>query len=193
MSDEKTPKLSPSMLGWIRKHTAENYWRVAGWYEFDDLLQDGYLAAHKCLLRYPDVEDKHLMALIKTSFYRVITDLLRQKYPDTYYQVPLMSMKNKRGRGREATSETEVLEWLGSNNLLDMPVAEFNVFISQLPEWVQKTLALLSTPEGVKKLYRYRVKLDGPTETFEDRLRKLTGMPANVQDFEAELIAYLSA
>ncbi len=43
--------LDKAMRGWLHKVARRNYYKIAG-YEFDDLLQEGYLCYHKCHSRY---------------------------------------------------------------------------------------------------------------------------------------------
>jgi DNA-directed RNA polymerase specialized sigma24 family protein len=75
--------LDQGMRGFIHKTAWKEFWRVANWYEVDDLVQDGYLSYYKCVKAYPQliVEDptpdqrRHFMALVRTTFVNHITDL----------------------------------------------------------------------------------------------------------------------
>lgn len=73
--------LPKSVVGWIYNHASRNFWRVADWYELDDLIQDGLVGAYKCLEKYgepgKDIDPPHFMALVKSTFYNHIGDLLR--------------------------------------------------------------------------------------------------------------------
>jgi hypothetical protein len=40
------------MRGFIVNTAKENYWRVAAWYDLEDLIQDGYMCYYKCRQRY---------------------------------------------------------------------------------------------------------------------------------------------
>lgn len=66
--------------GWIINTTKLNYWRVAGFYEFDDLVQDGYLHYHRVIAKYSNVKQPaQLMALFKTCFTNHIHDIAKQR------------------------------------------------------------------------------------------------------------------
>lgn len=53
--DKADPYLDTGVRGHIVNVTREHYWKVASWFEFDDLIQEGYLAFAKCRARFvPD-------------------------------------------------------------------------------------------------------------------------------------------
>lgn len=96
MSDCKTlymkvtndPFLDAAMRGWIFNTARANFWRVSSWYEFDDLVADGYLCYYKCRSRYdfltvkkhPLPEDKRrFMGLVQAAFTNHITDLANRR------------------------------------------------------------------------------------------------------------------
>lgn len=58
-----------------------NLWRVAGWYDLDELISDGYLAYAICKKRYGDkVENRrHFMALFKLVYMSIIIDLANKR------------------------------------------------------------------------------------------------------------------
>lgn len=69
-------RLDKGLKGWIVNYARQNYWRVASYYELEDLIQDGYVCYCKCNERYGHVRDQaHFMALVKTTFFRHIIDL----------------------------------------------------------------------------------------------------------------------
>ena len=79
--------LDNGMKGWICRVAKKNYWRVAAWYEIDDLIQDGLVCYVKCRNKYafldkdnPTAEErKWFMALVQTSFTRRIIDLASRR------------------------------------------------------------------------------------------------------------------
>lgn len=73
----RDPYLDAGMEGFIVNTAQKEFWRVAGWYELEDLIQDGYMCYYKCKDRYgvlsvknhPTKGDiKWMMALVKTTF-----------------------------------------------------------------------------------------------------------------------------
>lgn len=81
------PFLDAGMRGWIVNTAKKNYWRVASWYEFDDLVQDGYMCYYKCRNRYAvlrkakygdnseKVQRRRIMALVKVAYHNHIATL----------------------------------------------------------------------------------------------------------------------
>lgn len=49
------PYLDAGVRGWIVTTAHQNFWKISFWYEFEDLVQDGYLCFAKCRARFePD-------------------------------------------------------------------------------------------------------------------------------------------
>ena len=82
------PFLDEGVRGWIVKMAHKHYWRVAAWYEIEDLIQDGYLCYAKCRKSYrPDpnkavdnLDDRRtFMIYLSRSFMNRITDLANSR------------------------------------------------------------------------------------------------------------------
>lgn len=83
----RDPYADYGMRGFIAKFARRNYWRVADWYDLDDLVQDGWLCYYKCRDRYvgrgrplpardPDPDHvRWMMSLVMTSFARHVHTL----------------------------------------------------------------------------------------------------------------------
>lgn len=73
------------MQGWILKTARKEYWRMASWYELEDLIQDGFLCYIKCRNAYtlkppkpgtqplntttPNKDQRrHFMSLVQTAY-----------------------------------------------------------------------------------------------------------------------------
>jgi hypothetical protein len=93
--------------GWLYRTAHKNYWRVANWYSFDDLVQDGFVCWYGVQARYvrarPGVpfvggvkDKKHVMSLFKTTYTNHIHDLAkfatRQLDAPTYDGEPASSL-----------------------------------------------------------------------------------------------------
>ncbi len=172
------PNLPPSVVGWIYNHARKNYWRMASWYEIDDLIQDGLVCAYKCLDRYgPDLDPPHFMRLVQRTFYNHIGELLRSsRIIDDSTKIADL--------GRDL-DESMVLDRITVPEEGDQ---EFYLLIKELPDTLKKVVELyMNSPE---KLLRLRSKLNGANETLKERLYKLTGFDQN-KDFETELRDYL--
>ena len=75
------PFLDTGMRGFIFNTARKHYWRVASWYEFDDLVQDGYLCYAKCKAKYSETvtEKRHFMSLVQVSFLNHISTLASKR------------------------------------------------------------------------------------------------------------------
>jgi hypothetical protein len=89
MPMEKHLYLDRSMCGWIVNTARAQHWRVASWYNLQDLEQDGYLCYCKCWNHYRHLFDvpnptkgqrRHFMALVKTAYCNHIATL-STKFP----------------------------------------------------------------------------------------------------------------
>jgi hypothetical protein len=78
--------LDAGVKGWIFNTARANYWRVASWYELEDLIQDGYLCFAKCRARFktdrvdlPAEEMRTFMGYLERAFLNHITDLANKR------------------------------------------------------------------------------------------------------------------
>lgn len=80
--------LDEGMKRWIYRTARRHYWRVASWYDLDDLIQEGFLAYQKCQVKYarlarkrnPRPEDRrNFMALVMRAFENRIHDLASKR------------------------------------------------------------------------------------------------------------------
>lgn len=81
MPRKRTPRTmdAPAKL-WLIKTMRKNFWRVAHWYSFEDLIQDGLLCWHVVCVKYPKVrEQRQLMALFKRTYLNHIHKLANQR------------------------------------------------------------------------------------------------------------------
>ena len=73
------PDFSTDVAGWAVNHIKANYWRFAGYLEFEDLLQEARFQFHRLCLRYPLVRDRpHMVRLFQRTFITRLHDLARQ-------------------------------------------------------------------------------------------------------------------
>jgi hypothetical protein len=171
-------ELPKSVVGWVVNHATKNFWRVADWYELDDLIQDGLLVAYKCRERYgepgKDLDPPHFMALVKTSFYRHIGDLLRVSRAE-------QAVTDRIGDVAGESSETIFLD-------REAQPAEggqdFLALLTDMPESLRKAVTLFFSKKGP------RVHLEGVDESEASWLKRLADFPLR-HDFETELRAYL--
>lgn len=160
--------------GWVIKTVQENFWRVADYYEFDDLVQDSWVVWNRIVTRYPDVTDiKQRMALFKRAFHNHIHDVSkkRTKHLSRY------------------TVEADV--GVSLDFLRDVPDAnqdpDLVLMIKQLPP---KILRMLERLYAEGREHPHRLRIDGTRETTNERLCRLAGLDASKRNVRAAVLAY---
>lgn len=169
MTKLNIPGLNNSIIGWIYNESRRNLWKVAGWYDFEDLVQDGLILALKCRERYPDVEPARFTALVKTSFHNHIVNLTRR--PNEFYFDEL-----------ESHSDSVLV----AKQQIYKPEQEFACTLNELPEPIKAVLRLFLSEDNLRRLrLPMRETLTG-SETPAKRLKRLAGW-SEEKDFENEL------
>jgi hypothetical protein len=91
---EFKPQFEGPISGWAANYIKKNYWRVAGYLEFEDLIQDAYWKFLVCRDAYPHViEPQHFMALFKKAYINHFTDLSNARTATPDY-IPLQRHPN---------------------------------------------------------------------------------------------------
>lgn len=93
MAREVDPFLDAGMRGFIVNTARRNFWKIASWYDLDDLIQDGMVCYYRCYRRYrfltvrrhPSQNDKrHFQSLVGRAFENHIISLAwkRSRLPE---------------------------------------------------------------------------------------------------------------
>lgn len=190
------PFLDDGLRIWIQNTARRNFWRVAKWYDLDDLIQDGYMCWARTRVRYPRLIEEPIVygararfvAMFKRIYFNEIHDLAnsRTKSPVELQIVDLVSASESRGR---RTSETSYLEHLVGSCAEEATMA---VKIAQAPLCVQNLLAALAKEDGPKQLRARLRKQSHHRETFNERLCRIAGVDPSAIDLEWELNDALS-
>jgi hypothetical protein len=160
------------LIGFVHKNT----WRLkAPGYEFQDLLQEGYLCWQLVLLRYPAASDRaHIMALFKASFRNRVLDLSRRdRVRGSYFpgvdvdELPLMH--------REMTCET----------------ADLCRMVCELPMDISQAIKAMITGNVLQAPMRRR--RDGTRETLNERLCRCIGKDHAHRDLPMEIKSALGS
>ena len=157
--------IDDGVRGWIFKTAMKNYWRMASWYDFEDLIQDGFLHFYRVRERYKDVKDKpHLMRLFQTCYRNHIHDLAnkRTRTPEHLF-VDLITPDS---------SEYDVLDRLKG---IEEEIGPLLVLLRQAPSEVREVLELFLTDSGLCKLSGPTLRFDNARETFNAKLCRLLG------------------
>lgn len=163
--------MDQGVRGWIFKTARENMWRVSSHIELSDLMQDGYLIWLKVCRRYPSVtEQKHRMALFKTSFTNHIHDLSKKRsrlelVREAELDVPMEAMID----GEDPTADPDLA-----------------FIIKQLPPALARMLRRVIASNSP-----YRLRLDHTRETTNERLCRFAGLDPTKRDIQAAVQQYL--
>jgi hypothetical protein len=142
---------------WLFKHAKRNYWRVAAWIEFDDLIQEGYVEYCEVLKRYPQaVEASHKMRLFQLCFRSKIEDLVRLNTKQV------------------DDARSDIVEVYESPAMIIPDFSNLHALLIKAPDLVKAALNLLNDEkmrdELVKPFERYD---NGRRETLNERFCKL--------------------
>lgn len=168
-----------SARGWLYNTARQHYWRVASWYEFEDLVQDGFMHWARVCQRYPHLSSRlqharhrrNLMSLFQRTYMNHLNDLAneRRRAPEV---VPLDTIAD-----REACEFAELMQCC-----------------QEAPWPMNKVLAILLSDAGAQKLSAaYRVRRDGTRETFNERLCRIAGLDPSPLDLPTQLKNYLQS
>lgn len=150
--------LDSGLERWLFKTARKNFWRVASFYELEDLVGDGYLVYAECAQRYKDrvTERRHFMALFRTCYLNHITDLANKRSREvSEFVVGSYTRSSERddylsnaARERATDSYEEFEELLPPT----LPDAELSTLIQQAKGPVQLVLRLYYTEAGLERL-----------------------------------------
>lgn len=139
-------------MGWATKYARKNYWRVANYLEFEDLIADARLAFYYVLEHYPGAkEEKHIMALFKRVYYCRIED------------------RAKRHIEEQAITDRDYEH---------LHFRELHQKVAEGPPELRIVVEKLQDPKVLKQLTNpiYRRQLGRRRETRRDRLQRVLGV-----------------
>ena len=173
--------------GWIVRTAHSNYHRVAGWYELEDLIQDGALIFMKCRKRYIEehpgsVENqRHFMGKFQRAFSNHITDLAWKRTRQN--EVPMPEVVSEEDGG---IIEVDIIT--------EPEAATLAVMLRQAPVQIKRVLELFATEVGLKRLRKHRKHTleSSRKETMNDRLCFMTGLDPDIYDLSGAIKSYLS-
>lgn len=142
---------------WLYKYAKKNYWRVAAWMDFDDLIQDGYVEYCEVLKRYPQAtEASHKMRLFQLCFRSKIEDLVRANTKQL------------------DDARSDIVEIYDGESVLVLDSFNLQSLILKAPDAIKQALALFADSKACEELQKPFVKFEnGHRETLNDRLCRL--------------------
>lgn len=168
---------------WIKRYARKNYWRVAAWYDLDDLVQDGFMKYCVVAQRYAHIQEpRHLMSLFMRAFHNHIISLAR-----SHRKEPELCEASLCG----ARSNPYFFENIAGTVPADGPLA---IMIEKAPKEIREILKLFTTDEGAEKLkLPRRRRIGNRRESMNHYLRRLCSLPTTGPNLQSALREYLSA
>lgn len=152
-----TRDLDAGAQRWLAKEARRNLWRVAHWYELEDLIEDGILCWHIVLAKYPQVQARpQLMRLLQTTYRNHIHQLANKRS----VQIPEVCVAQLPDTVPDP--DAELMTWV-----IEAPLPLRNCL-----------LALLAQPEQAARPLRH--KLDGQRQTTDSWLKALANVISDV-------------
>ncbi len=146
--------------GWLLATAKNNYWRIASWYDLDDLIQDGFLVWYKVVNHYAwrPRGRAHIMALFKTAYVNHIHDL--SKHRSRLHEQPISVLI-------DGWTMDDLDQFLPPEDGIETSVAN-------APPMLQPLLRQLfeCDPRKLRSLYRWR---GSKRETTNERFCRLVG------------------
>jgi hypothetical protein len=149
---------------WLWKYSRKNFWRVAAWIDFDDLIQDGYAAYFETRMRYPTaVQPAHIQSLFQLVFRSKIEDLVRANTKQV------------------DDARSDLVETFDFPSMIASDLSDLRALLIKAPKKVQDAIALLHNAETLEEILKPLVKYEnGKRETLNDRFTKFLGLDPKV-------------
>lgn len=182
-------RMDAGARAWLVTVTCDHFWRVAAWYEFDDLLQDGHLIWWRVIQRY-ETEPKrvrsrgHLMALFKRSYLNHLHRLSNKKRSASS-EVPVLNLV-------PFINDPEQYEALGAVTSVRDECSEFDRCIAEAPGPLRELLGRMVAGVGAEGWRsEHRVYADGTRQTRGQKFCRILGIPDDGGLLASSLRAYL--
>jgi DNA-directed RNA polymerase specialized sigma24 family protein len=164
--------MDKSAQRWMFKYAHKNYWRVASWYELDDLVQEGYMCWWRVIRHYPDATDvPHVMRLFQRTFSNRIHDLSKKR--TAQLDLPIADC---------VSSEEAEATFIERN---DVSVSDLHGLAHAATTVRNAICALVEQADKLRApTRRYS---DGKRQTTNEKLCSLTGCDPSMIDLVAEI------
>lgn len=164
---------------WIYKYANKNYSRVANWIEYEDLIQEGYVAYYEVRKRYPAAtQPAHIQSLLQLVFRSRIEDIIRK------------AMR----KGRPPTTDTlDAFKDVEPPSLVEADTSGLQLLLIQAPKIIKDVLGVLTDPVMRDALDKPFGRINnGRKETLNDRLCALLGVDSKKNDVVKQTRMYFS-
>lgn len=173
-----------SAAAWLITVSADHFWRVERWYDFEDLLHDGVMVWYRVVEKYETETGRvrsrpHIMRLFKVAFLNHLHTLSKER-----------TIANVELKAADQTTADDPWAIIAAPEDL----SAYDRMIVEAPLVLQPLLTtLLYGPPSRMMQSEYRVNADGTRPTTNSRLCKLVGVDPDQFDLATELRSYLTA
>lgn len=162
-------------VAWMHSYARKNYWRVAAWMDYDDLIQEGYKAYYEVRWRYPTaIEPAHIMSLFKLCYCCLITDLSRARTK------------------QQDDARSDIVEVYDGDAVTVPDTSEIQMLLIKAPQIVKEVISLLTDDKNLELLSKpFEKKSNGRRETLNERVCKVLGLNSEKIDAIKNVRMYL--
>ncbi len=160
------PAVPPQIVAWVHSYAARNFWKVDGFIDRDDLIQEGYYSIAYCLKKYgTELDPPHLMRLVQLTFNCAIIDIAKKRtraaedHPADYSD--------------DGSDNSFWNSLLGRDNQ-----SQLDRLVAEAPPVVRKALEFLINDYGAMR-QTYSMTADG-RETTSDRICLSLGIDSDL-------------
>lgn len=182
------PYLDPGLRGSIVNIARKEFWKVASYYEFDDLVADGYLCYYKCRknlharlrVAHPTKDQrKEVQAFVTRAFYNHISTLASKRMG--VHEQPVSALVGE--------TETATQFW---DKLVQQPEqASMLALVTNAPAEIKQLVTLLvSDGLDLLKFDRKRVGRRSLRETNNEFYCRILGKDPTTTDMVGQLRQY---
>lgn len=176
-------------LGWMYKKARCELWRVARFYEMDDLVQDGHVWWYYVCRRYGDREPQHRMALFKTCYTNHIHDLAKGVRSGVAGTSP--ANRNECAVPWLSPGSSENEQDSRDRALGQGDIGDVMRLLAEAPAALHRALSkLLARPDVLNQPYKRGAR---GRESVNERLCALAGVDPAVHNLHGDLLDLLSA
>ncbi len=155
--------LDKTLISWIYRYAARQYWRVASWYDYEDLVQDAMFIVVKCRTKYPELDKQHFSARFRTAFTHHITDLANQRITGKCLDPKRHGIKLT---APLVSSVDDTTLSILLNTLREESTQFIAVLFSEAPSAIKSVIALFNDPQKL-------ILMQAPLKRGETRNRRL--------------------
>lgn len=150
---------------WLHATARRNLWRVSAWYDYDDLVQDGYVCFQKCVNHYGRLQRKrrpkkndrrNFMALVKRTFENHIHDLATAHNDQRVEKTVSAFISND-------IISTEA--WLERHGSVEEALGDVTTLVRNAPREIKKLIELLASDVRLHPPYERKKARGKPRET----------------------------